>query len=54
MNFLLVYPKYPDTFWPFLYALRFIEEKSAFSPHGLITVAALPPERAEIRRKGTI
>ncbi len=45
MNILLVYPKYPDTFWSFRHALRFISKKAAFPPLGLLTVAAmLPPE----------
>jgi len=45
MKILLVYPKYPDTFWSFKYALKFISRKASFPPLGLITVAAmLPPE----------
>ncbi len=45
MNILLVYPKYPDTFWSFKYALKFISRKASFPPLGLLTVAAmLPPE----------
>jgi radical SAM superfamily enzyme YgiQ (UPF0313 family) len=49
MNILLIYPKFPDTFWSFSYALRFIGKKSAFPPLGLITVAALLPEQFQIR-----
>jgi radical SAM superfamily enzyme YgiQ (UPF0313 family) len=45
MNILLIYPKFPDTFWSFTYALRFIKKKSAFPPLGLLTVAALLPEQ---------
>ena len=44
MNILLVYPKFPETFWSFTYALSFIGKKAAFPPLGLITVAALLPE----------
>jgi radical SAM superfamily enzyme YgiQ (UPF0313 family) len=44
MNILLVYPKFPDTFWSFTYALSFIGKKAAFPPLGLITVASLLPE----------
>ncbi|MFO7559548.1 MAG: B12-binding domain-containing radical SAM protein [Desulfobacterales bacterium] len=44
MNVLLVYPKLPDTFWSFTYALSFIGKKAAFPPLGLITVASLLPE----------
>ena len=49
MNILLIYPKFPDTFWSFSYALRFIGKKSAFPPLGLITVAALLPEQFQTR-----
>ena len=45
MNVLLLYPEFPDTFWSFKYALKFIRKKAAFPPLGLLTVAAmLPPE----------
>ncbi len=45
MKALLVYPKYPDTFWSFKHALKFISKKASFPPLGLITVASmLPPE----------
>jgi radical SAM superfamily enzyme YgiQ (UPF0313 family) len=44
MNILLIYPKFPDTFWSFTYALSFIGKKAAFPPLGLLTVAALLPE----------
>lgn len=44
MNILLVYPKFPDTFWSFTHALRFINKRSAFPPLGLLTVAAMLPE----------
>ncbi len=45
MRILLVYPSYPDTFWSFRHALRFISKKACFPPLGLLTVASmLPPE----------
>lgn len=45
MNVLMVYPRFPDTFWSFKHALRFIRKTAALPPLGLITVAAmLPPE----------
>mgnify|MGYP003561789066 FL=1 len=44
MNVLLVYPKFPETFWSFTYALSFIGKKTAFPPLGLLTVAALLPD----------
>jgi radical SAM superfamily enzyme YgiQ (UPF0313 family) len=43
MRILLVYPQYPDTFWSFRYALRFISKKAAFPPLGLLTIAAMLP-----------
>jgi radical SAM superfamily enzyme YgiQ (UPF0313 family) len=43
MNVLLVYPQYPDSFWSFRHALRFISKKAAIPPLGLITVSAMLP-----------
>ncbi|MFH1028446.1 MAG: DUF4070 domain-containing protein, partial [Pseudomonadota bacterium] len=43
MKILLVYPHYPDTFWSFRYALKFIDRKASFPPLGLLTVAAMLP-----------
>jgi len=43
LKILLVSPQYPDTFWSFKYALRFISKKAAFPPLGLLTVAAMLP-----------
>jgi radical SAM superfamily enzyme YgiQ (UPF0313 family) len=43
MNILLVYPEYPDTFWSFKHALKFVSKKASFPPLGLLTVAALLP-----------
>ena len=43
MNVLLVYPHYPDSFWSFRHALRFISKKAALPPLGLITVSAMLP-----------
>uniref|UniRef100_UPI0032177EB9 B12-binding domain-containing radical SAM protein n=1 Tax=uncultured Draconibacterium sp. TaxID=1573823 RepID=UPI0032177EB9 len=47
MKILLVYPEYPDTFWSFKYALKFISKKAAFPPLGLLTVSALLPDKWE-------
>jgi radical SAM superfamily enzyme YgiQ (UPF0313 family) len=45
MKILLVYPEFPDTFWSFKHALKFIHKKAGAPPLGLLTVAALlPPE----------
>ena len=43
MKILLVYPQYPDTFWSFKHALKFISKKAPFPPLGLLTVAAMLP-----------
>jgi radical SAM superfamily enzyme YgiQ (UPF0313 family) len=44
LNVLLIYPEFPDTFWSFKHALRFIRKKSSSPPLGLLTVAAMLPE----------
>jgi radical SAM superfamily enzyme YgiQ (UPF0313 family) len=44
MKVLLVYPKYPDTFWSFKHALKFVSKKASFPPLGLLTVASMLPE----------
>ncbi|OGO18696.1 MAG: B12-binding domain-containing radical SAM protein [Chloroflexi bacterium RBG_16_50_11] len=43
MKILLVYPRYPDTFWSFRHALKFLSKKATFPPLGLLTVAAMLP-----------
>jgi len=43
MNVLLVYPRFPDTYWSFRYALSFQGKRAAQPPLGLMTVAALLP-----------
>ena len=43
MNILLVYPEFPDTFWSFKHALRFIRKRASHPPLGLLTIAALLP-----------
>jgi len=49
MKILLVYPEYPDTFWSFKYALKFVSKKAAYPPLGLITVASLLPREWETK-----
>ncbi len=49
MKILLVYPQYPDTFWSFRHALKFISKKACYPPLGLMTVAAMLPEQWEKR-----
>lgn len=45
MNILLVSSEYPVTFWNFKHALKFVSKKAAFPPLGLLTVAAMLPEK---------
>ncbi len=47
MKILLVYPQYPDTFWSFRHALKFISKKAPFPPLGLLTIAAMLPNEWE-------
>jgi radical SAM superfamily enzyme YgiQ (UPF0313 family) len=49
MKILFVYPKYPDTFWSFKHALKFISKKALHPPLGLLTVAAMLPAGWEKR-----
>ncbi len=44
MKCLLIYPEYPDTFWSFKHALKFIHKKAAHPPLGLLTLGAMLPE----------
>ena len=44
MNVLLLYPQFPDTFWSFKHALKFIRKKASLPPLGLLTVAAMLPK----------
>ena len=43
VNVLLLYPEFPDTFWSFRHALKFILKRSSLPPLGLLTVAAMLP-----------
>ena len=49
MKILLVYPKYPDTFWSFKHALKFTPCKALNTPLGLLTIAAMLPDEWEKR-----
>jgi len=49
MKALLIYPEFPDTFWSFRYALKFIHRKASSPPLGLLTIAAMLPEAWEKR-----
>jgi len=47
LKILLVYPRYPDTFWSFRHALKFLFKQATFPPLGLLTVAAMLPKEWE-------
>ncbi len=49
MNVLLVYPRFPQTFWSFNRALERVGRKVLLPPLGLITVAALLPTDWNLR-----
>ncbi|MFC1537706.1 B12-binding domain-containing radical SAM protein [Gemmatimonadota bacterium] len=49
MKILLVYPRYPDTYWSFSHALRFIGKKASLPPMGLLTVAAMLPKKWDLK-----
>jgi radical SAM superfamily enzyme YgiQ (UPF0313 family) len=49
MKILMIYPEFPDTFWSFKHALRFIRKRASTQPLGLITVAAMLPAEWEKR-----
>jgi radical SAM superfamily enzyme YgiQ (UPF0313 family) len=49
VKILFVYPEFPDTFWGFKHALKFIHKKASSPPLGLLTVAAMLPTGWEKR-----
>jgi radical SAM superfamily enzyme YgiQ (UPF0313 family) len=49
MNALLIYPRFPDTFWGFKHALKLVRKKAGSPPLGLLTVAAMLPDNWELR-----
>ena len=44
MNILMIYPAFPDTFWSFKHAVRFINKSASTPPLGLLTIAAMLPK----------
>lgn len=44
MNILLVYPEFPDTFWSFKHALKFVRKRAVLPPLGLMTLGAMLPK----------
>ena len=49
MRVLLAYPEFPDTFWSFKHALKFVRRRAALPPLGLLTVAAMLPRDWDVR-----
>jgi len=49
MKALLLYPEFPDSFWSYKHALRFVLRRAALPPLGLLTVAAMLPKDWELR-----
>ena len=49
MKVLFIYPQFPDTFWSFKHALKFIDKKAGTPPLGLLTIASLLPHGWEKR-----
>jgi len=43
MKILLISPAYPDTYWSFRHALKFVSKKAASPPLGLLTISSLLP-----------
>jgi radical SAM superfamily enzyme YgiQ (UPF0313 family) len=48
-NALLVYPRFPLSYWGFQYALELTGKRSAMPPLGLLTVAAMFPDHWRLR-----
>jgi radical SAM superfamily enzyme YgiQ (UPF0313 family) len=49
MNALLVYPRFPVTYWGFQYGLPIVGKQASLPPLGLLTVAALLPDTWRVR-----
>jgi radical SAM superfamily enzyme YgiQ (UPF0313 family) len=45
----MVYPEFPDTFWSFKHALKFIKKKASTPPLGLVTIAAMLPREWQLK-----
>src|SRR5215207_6606350 len=48
-NILMIYPKFPPTYWGMQYALPLMGKKALMPPLGLITIAALTPPEYNVR-----
>lgn len=53
VNALLLYPAFPDTFWSFRHALKFVGRRAAMPPLGLVTIAAMLPRAWNLRLADT-
>src|SRR6202007_1721846 len=49
MKVLMIWPRFPASFWGFQGMITLMHEKTAMPPLGLLTVAALSPKRWTIR-----
>lgn len=49
MKILLIYPEYPETFWGFQHALKFINKKAGTPPLGLLTIASMLGNEHELK-----
>ncbi|HBP38635.1 MAG TPA: B12-binding domain-containing radical SAM protein [Clostridiales bacterium] len=49
MNIILIYPEFPDTFWSFKHALKFVSKRASSPPLGLLTIAAMLPSPWDLR-----
>ncbi|MGC9503107.1 B12-binding domain-containing radical SAM protein [Baaleninema sp.] len=49
MRVLLLYPRFPKSFWSFDKAMELVGRKAVLPPLGLITVAAILPERWDLK-----
>ncbi|MDP2718759.1 MAG: DUF4070 domain-containing protein [Dehalococcoidia bacterium] len=49
MKVLLVYPRYPDTFWSFRHAVKVSSKRAVFPPLGLLTVGSMLPQEWDKR-----
>ncbi len=48
-DFLLIYPEIPETYWSYKHALPFVGKKALMPPLGLLTIAAMIPDRYSVR-----
>lgn len=48
-NILMIYPKYPATYWSLEHTLKIVNKKALMPPIGLMTVAAMLPSDYKIR-----